>query len=79
MTRNRRIATLSLVLSGALLASACGGGGFEEDAGSSAPASASRCIESRSVSVPVIRSSRNPARSVRLVPAAGCTATLLPP
>ncbi len=33
MTRNRRIATLSLVLSGALLASACGGGGgFEEEA-----------------------------------------------
>ena len=46
MTRTRRIATLSLVLSGTLLASACGGGGgFEEDAGSSSPASASGPVD----------------------------------
>ena len=46
MTRTRRIATLSLVLSGTLLASACGGGGgFEDDAGSSSPASASGPVD----------------------------------
>ena len=46
MTRNRRIATLSLVLSGALLASACGGGGgFEEEGATSAPASASGPVD----------------------------------
>ena len=46
MTRTRRIATLSLVLTGTLLASACGGGGgFEDDAGSSSPASASGPVD----------------------------------
>ena len=46
MKRTRRIATLSLVLSGTLLASACGGGGgFEDDGASSSPASASGPVD----------------------------------
>ena len=45
MIRPRRSATLALVLGGALLASACGGGGFEDESGSSAPASASGPVQ----------------------------------
>ena len=41
MNRTRRTAALALVLGGTLLASACGGGGFEDDSASKAPASAS--------------------------------------
>ncbi|QIM20749.1 extracellular solute-binding protein [Phycicoccus sp. HDW14] len=45
MTRTARSATLALTLAGALALSACGGGGFEEDGGSSAPASASGPVD----------------------------------
>lgn len=41
MNRTRRTAALALALGGALLVSACGGGGFKEEGASSAPASAS--------------------------------------
>ncbi|MEO5610206.1 MAG: extracellular solute-binding protein [Ornithinibacter sp.] len=45
MTRTIRTASLSIALTGALLLTACGGGGFTEDTGSSAPASASGPVE----------------------------------
>ncbi|MDQ2757706.1 MAG: extracellular solute-binding protein [Actinomycetota bacterium] len=41
MTRTTRTASLAAVLSGALLLTACGGGGFKDSSGSSSPASAS--------------------------------------
>jgi len=40
MHRTHRTAALALVLGGTLFASACGGGGFQEESASSAPASA---------------------------------------
>ncbi len=45
MTRTIRTASLSIALSGALLLTACGGGGFEEEGDSSAPASASGPVD----------------------------------
>lgn len=45
MYRTRRTAALALALGGALLASACGGGGFEDGSASSAPASASGPVQ----------------------------------
>ncbi|MBM6399805.1 extracellular solute-binding protein [Phycicoccus sonneratiae] len=45
MTRTTRSAALALTLAGALALSACGGGGFEEDGGSSSPASASGPVD----------------------------------
>lgn len=45
MNNPRRLAALALALSGALLVSACGGGGFEEESDSTAPASASGPVE----------------------------------
>ena len=47
MARTARSITLSLALAGALVLSACGGGGFEEEPESSAPASASGPVSLR--------------------------------